>query len=520
MNFKQETTAPNRIKLTIEISAEEFEPSIQAAYRTVVKRVNIPGFRKGKAPRKIVENFYGEAIFYEEAFNDAFPKAYDKAIEDLGLFPVEQPDIDVVAIGGKEPTIFTAEFFVKPEVTLGSYTGLEVAKPSYEVTDAQVDAEIQRDRERTSRWVEVEREAKLGDKTIIDYAGSVDGVAFDGGTADSFTLELGSGAFIPGFEEQIVGMEIGSEKDIDVTFPEDYRAEDLAGKAAVFHVKLHEIKEKQYPELDDEFAKDVSEFDTLDELRADIAKRFAESKAKKSESELENALLDLVIDEITGDIPPVMYEAKIDDIARDFSYRLQSQGMNLDMYLRYTGMDEAAFRDGFREAAEKQVKIRLALEAIAAKEELVPAADEVAAEYERLAGIYSVDVAKVKEQVPGKQIIADLACEKAVKLVRESAKVTEVPEKKDATVLGSLKGATSDSAKAEAVKLVADATGEPSKPKAKRTAKPKPDAKAGEEASAEEKAEAAPAKKPARKPVPKKPKEQPAPADAAKDTAE
>ncbi len=424
MNVKKETTAPNKLKLTIELSAQEFEPSLQLAYKNAAKRVNIPGFRKGKAPRKIIENYYGESIFYEDAFNDAFPKAYDKAIEQEGLFPVEQPDIDVVSIGGGEPTVFTAEFFVKPQVTLGEYKSIEVAAPSYPITDEQIDAEINRERERTARWVEVERECKTGDRATIDYLGTVDGVAFDGGTAENFALELGSGTFIPGFEEQVEGMKIGEEKDVSVTFPQDYRAENLAGKDAVFAVKLHGVQEKELPELDDEFAKDVSEFDTLDEYRASIKSRLEESAKQREESEFTNAIVDAACEKAEVDIPQPMIEREIDTMLRDMQMRFSYQGISLDDFLMYTGQTMEQLRDQYKEQAERRVRGELVLEAIRLAEGIEAGQDDVDALVEKYAQQSGTTADKFTQSFSDQDwdyIKTDAAAQKTLEFLREIA---------------------------------------------------------------------------------------------------
>ena len=425
MNVKKETTAPNRLKLTIELSAEEFAPSMELAYRTAVKRINIPGFRKGKAPRKVIENYYGESIFYEDAFNDAFPKAYDKAIDEQSLFPVEQPEIDVVSIGGADPVVFTAEFFVKPEVALGDYKSIEVEAVEYPVTDAEIDAEVDRERERTARWIDAERACKMGDRATIDYAGTVDGVAFDGGTSENFPLELGSGTFIPGFEEQVDGMEIGSEKDVTVTFPEDYRAEDLAGKDAVFHVKLHGVQEKELAELDDEFAKDVSEFDTLDEYRASIRTRLEESAKQRAESEYTNAIVDAACEKAEMEIPQPMIEREIDNMLRDMQMRFAYQGISMDDFLRYTGQTVEQMRAQYQESSERRVRGELVLEAIRKAEGIEANDDEVnalIAKYAEQSGTTTEQFSERFGDSDWDYIRTDAATQKTIDFLKASAK--------------------------------------------------------------------------------------------------
>ncbi len=427
-------TAANTVELEIAVSPEELKAATDKVFQRKVKSITVPGFRKGKAPRSIIEKMYGEGIFLEEAVNDLYPKAYREAIEEADIEPVDQADIEFLDADMEKGFTFKAIVTVKPEIELGEYKGLAAEKTIYPVEDGDIEAELGRQRERGARIITVEgRPAQNGDIAVIDFEGFTDGVAFEGGKAEGHSLELGSHSFIDGFEEQIVGRNIGDEFDVNVTFPEEYHAEDLKGKPAVFQVKLHEIKEKQLPELDDEFAKDVSEFDTLDELRADIRDRYTETRKKRSTDELETRLLDQIIDGVNGEIPQVMYDNKVEEMVRDFGYRLQAQGMNLELYLQYSGMDEESFREGFKEQAQRQVKMRLALETIAAKEGLVPTDEEIQAEYERLAEQYTMEVEQLKKMLSEKDIASDLACTKAIDLVRDSAKVTEVTEEKAAS---------------------------------------------------------------------------------------
>ena len=377
MNVKQETTQANKIKLTIELTPEEFEEGMKNAYLKVGKKVNIPGFRKGKAPRKVIENYYGESIFYEEAFNYSFPKAYEKAIEENDLFPVEQPQVDVVSIGNGEPVVFTAEFFVKPEVELGQYKGIEIEKVSYPITQDQVDARLNQELERAARWVDVDRPAQMGDRATIDYSGSVDGVKFDGGTAEGYPLELGSGSFIPGFEEQVVGMNKDEERDITVTFPEKYHSEELAGKEAVFHVKLHNLQTKELPALDDEFAKDVSEFDTLDAYKADIEKKLQEQSKNREENELVSAIIDKICENAKCDIPQPMIDNEVSAMVNDMAQRFAYQGLRFDDYLKYTGMTMDQIRDQYKETAQKRVLSELVLEAVRKAENLEATQEDI-----------------------------------------------------------------------------------------------------------------------------------------------
>lgn len=423
----------NRYELEISIDGAAFQDAIQKAYRKNVKRMNVPGFRKGHAPRSIIEKYYGEQVFYEDALNIVYPDAVESAVEEAGLELVgDKIDTDVTSIG-KDGVELKITVTVKPEVELGEYKGLEAQRPSAEATDADVDAEMNRLAERNSRMVTVEdRPAEKDDIVVIDFEGFVDGVAFEGGKGESYSLTLGSGQFIPGFEDQVVGHKTDEEFEINVTFPEDYHAEQLKGKAAVFKVKLHEIKKRELPVMDDEFAKDVSEFDTLAELREDTKKKIVERKEKEADNAVENQLIDKLIEGMKAEIPEVMFERRVDDNLRDFDYRLQSQGMNLDLYMQYTGSTEEDFRKNFRPQAERQVKVRLALEKIAELEKIVPTAEEIEAEYKRLAENYGVDVDRVKAAIPEKEVVKDLSVSKAVDLVKESARVTEAKAEKSA----------------------------------------------------------------------------------------
>ena len=419
-------TDTNRVELEIEVDAAAFEAAVNKAYKKNIGKMNIPGFRKGKAPRHYVEKIYGTGVFYEDAVNDLYPGALDEAIKESGYEYVEDKiDLDVVSVG-EEGLVFKAVITVKPEVEVGEYKGLKAPKKVEAVTDADVDAELAKLQDRNSRLVSVEgRAAADGDTVIFDFDGSVDGVPFDGGKAEGYSLVLGSGQFIPGFEEQLAGKSVDEEFDVKVTFPEDYHEEKLAGKPAVFQCKLHEIKNKELPELNDDFAKDCSEFDTLDELKADIRTKAEEHNKTEAESAFETQLLDQLAEGLKGEIPEAMYENRVNESVRDFDYRLQSQGLNLDMYLQYTGMDMDGFRKGFREQAEKQVKIRLALEKIAALEEIQPSEEELDAEYARLAEQYHMEADKVKAAVPAADLEHDLAVGKALDLVKEAAVVEE-----------------------------------------------------------------------------------------------
>ncbi|MGI6116182.1 trigger factor [Luoshenia tenuis] len=385
MNCTMEKLEKDQVRLTIEVDAEQFEKGIVAAYRKMVKSMNIPGFRKGKAPRKVIEQFYGPAIFYEEAFKEVYPDAYEKAIEDNDLQPVDYPEVDITDIGG-DGVKFTATVQLKPTVTLGDYKGIKVERPEYTVTDEDVQAEVDRALERSARWIAVEdRPVQDGDRVTLDYAGTVDGVAFEGGTAEGQTLNIGSGMFIPGFEEQMVGMNPGEEKDLNVKFPEEYQAKELAGKDAVFHVKLHDIKEKELPELDDEFAKDVSEFDTLDEYKADIRAKLEEQNKQRADAAYENALIEKIAENATVEIPQVMIERQIDNMMREFEMRLMYQGLRLDDYFTITGSKEEDARAEFAKDADTRVKVQLVLEAIQEAEKIEATPEELDAEIAKMA---------------------------------------------------------------------------------------------------------------------------------------
>lgn len=415
----------NRYELEISIDGAAFQEAIQKAYRKNVKKMNIPGFRKGHAPRSIVEKYYGEQVFYEDALNIVYPDAVEAAVEEAGLELVgDKIDTDVTSIG-KEGVELKVTVTVKPEVEVGEYKGLKAERADTSVSDDDVKAELDKLAERNSRMITVEdRAAQNGDIAVIDFEGFVDGEAFEGGKGESYSLTLGSGQFIPGFEEQVVGHKTDDAFEVNVSFPEDYHAESLKGKPAVFKVKLHEIKMRELPEMDDEFAKDVSEFDTLDELKEDTKKKIAERKEKEADDAVETQLIDQLVEGLKAEIPEAMFERRVDENLRDFDYRLQSQGMNLDLYMQYTGSSVEDFRKNFRPQAERQVKVRLALEKIAELEKIVPTAEELEAEYKKLSENYGVDVDRVKTAIPEKEVAKDLAVSKAVDLVKENAKIT------------------------------------------------------------------------------------------------
>lgn len=417
----------NRYELEITIDKEQFADAVMKAYRKAAKNINVPGFRKGKAPKNIIEKMYGESVFYEDALDILYPEAVEGAIKEADLkFVDDKIDFDLVSIG-KEGVEFKVKITVYPEVTVADYKGIAVEKNAVSVTAKEVEEEINRLAERNARMVNVEdRAAEMGDTAVIDFEGFVDGVAFDGGKGEAFSLGLGSGQFIPGFEEQVAGHNIGEEFDVNVTFPEEYQAEELAGKAAVFKVKLHEIKKREVPAIDDEFAKDVSEFDTIDELKKDLKAKALERKKKAAEEQVENDIVDKIVEGMSAEIPEAMINNRVKQMVQDFAYRLQMQGMNLETYIKYTGANMEEFEKTFRPQAEKQVKMRLALEKIVELENIVPTEEEVNAQIEKMANDYGVTVEQVKNAVPAEEIAKDLAVNKAIDFVKESAVITEV----------------------------------------------------------------------------------------------
>ena len=391
----------------------------------------MPGFRKGKAPLHIIETYYGSEIFFEDALNLLYNDLVEDAIKESGLKVInDKMDFDLVSISKEDGVDFKVSLTTYPEIEIGEYKGLKAEKTAVKVDAAEVNAELNAMAERNARMVSVEdRAAKNGDTVVIDFEGFTDGKAFDGGKAEGHSLVLGSGQFIPGFEDQIVGKNIGDEFDVNVTFPEEYSAKELAGKEAVFKVKLHEIKVKELPAVDDEFAKDVSEFDTLKELKADLKKKATERKKKAAEEATENALVQQIVDSIKGEIPEAMFESRLNQCVEDFAYRLQSQGLNLETYLKYTNSNIDEFKKSFRPQAEAQVKYRLALEKIVELENIKPDDKEIEAEYEKLAKDYGVEADKVKNAIPAEEVAKDLAVGKAIDLIKENAVITEVEPK-------------------------------------------------------------------------------------------
>ena len=418
----------NQVALSIVVAADVFEAACEKAYRKNVRHINIQGFRQGKAPRKIIEKLYGPEIFYDDAMNECIPDAYEAAVAEAALKVVSQPSITEVDVKDGE-FLFTAVVFVKPEVSVKDYKGIEAEKEEVAVSAEEVEAELTRMQNRNSRQVSVERAAKKGDVVNMDFEGFVDGVAFEGGKGEKFDLELGSGMFIPGFEEQLEGKNVGEECDVNVTFPEEYAEKTLAGKPAVFKCKINEIKENQKPELDDEFAKDVSEFDTIAELKADIEKKQLETKTASADSAFQERVMDKIIENLEADIPEAMVETQLDRIADDFSYRLAMQGMEFESYLKMTGMDMNQFRSVFAPQALRQVKIRLALEKIAELEGMDVTEEDLTAEFDKLAENNKMDIAKVKELLAADDLKADMLCQKANDFVLANAKVVAKAEK-------------------------------------------------------------------------------------------
>ncbi len=397
MNSRLEKVENNIATLEITVSAEQLEQGMMKSYLKNVKKFNIPGFRKGKAPRKIIEKFYGEAVFYEDAINEVCPEAYDEAVKVHNLNPVDRPDIDIVEIESGKGLVFKAEVTVKPEVKLGLYKGIEAAKKEYNVSDEDINKELDTMREKNARIVEVtDRPVKQGDTATIDFKGFVDDVQFEGGTAENHKLEIGSGQFIPGFEEQLIGKELGEEVDVNVSFPEQYRNEELAGKPALFKVIIKEIKEKQLSELDDELAKDVSEFDTLDELKADIRRKKEEEASRLAKQQYEDEVINKVVENTEVNIPDVMVSSQATNMLRDFDYQLRHQGLNLESYMKYMNKDINELKEAYKPMAYNRVKTQLALEEIAKLEGIVASEEDFNEEIEKTAKQYNQEVEKFK----------------------------------------------------------------------------------------------------------------------------
>ncbi len=398
MAVKSEQVEKNLVKLTFEISREELERGIDMAYKKNMKKLNVPGFRKGKVPKAVVEKYYGEEVFYDDAINYVLPDLYDAALKEADVEAVARPEIDIAEIKKGEPIEVTALVTTKPEVKLGKYKGIKIDKIEYTVSEEDIDKDIDAVRKKNARLVTVEdRAVENGDITVIDFEGFVDGVAFPGGKGENYELEIGSGSFIPGFEEQIIGAQKEADVEVNVTFPEEYHAAELAGKAAMFKVKVHEIKMREYPELDDDFASEVSEFETMKEYRESVKEKLTKNAEERAKTETEDAVVEKAVEASSVDIPEAMIEAQIDRMVNDFAQRLSYQGMNLDMYMQYTGSTMESFREGFKEQAEKQVRTSLVIEAIAKAEGIEANDEEIDEKIVEMGKMYNMETEKLKE---------------------------------------------------------------------------------------------------------------------------
>ena len=426
MSLQVEKMEKNMAKLTIEVAAEDLEKAMQNAYQKAKGRISIPGFRKGKAPRKMIEQMYGKGVFLEDAVNALIPEHYSKALAECELEIVSQPTIDITQAEPGKAFIFTAEVAVKPEVTLGDYKGVEVPKTEITVTDEDVEAELKKEQEKNSRTVTVEdRGAENGDITTIDFEGFVDGEAFEGGKGTDYPLTLGSGSFIPGFEDQLVGAKAGDHVEVKVTFPEEYQAKELAGKEAVFQCDVKKVEAKELPELDDDFAQDASEFDTLAEYKEDIKKNLTEKKEKEARAAKENAAVDKAIENAQMEIPDAMLNTQVRQMLDDFSRRMQSQGLTMEQYFQFTGMTLEKMQEEMKPQALKRIQTRLVLEKIAEVENIQPTDEEVEEEFKKMADAYKMEVEKIKELLGDReleQMKKDMAVQKAVTLVADEAK--------------------------------------------------------------------------------------------------
>lgn len=434
MSLQVEKLEKSMARLTIEVSAEELEKAIENAYKKNRNKISIPGFRKGKAPRRMIEQIYGKEIFYEDAANALIPDAYDKALEECTEDVVSSPQIDVTQLEAGKPFIFTAEVVLKPEVKLGKYKGIEVDKIDISASEEEVEAALNKERESNARTITIEdRPVKDGDMTIIDFEGFVDGVAFEGGKGENYPLTIGSGAFIPGFEEELIGVNLNEETDVNVTFPEDYQSEELAGKAVVFVCTVREIKEKELPPLDDEFASEVSEFDTLEEYKEDIRTKISEKKEQEAKNQKEEAVVDAVIEEAFMEIPEAMIQTQQQQMLEDFAQRIQSQGLNVEQYMEITGMTQAGLAEQMRPQALKRIQSRLVMEAVAAEEGMTATEEEVDAEIVKMAEVYRMETDKVMELLGEggrKQVKEDICVNKAVDFVVQNAKETKEDKEK------------------------------------------------------------------------------------------
>lgn len=431
MNVKSvEKQEKSTVELVIEIGKEEFEAAVEKVYKKQRGKISVPGFRKGKAPRKIIEGMYGSGVFYEDAINDLYPEAYAQAIEQEKLDAVAWPKVEIVDVG-KEGLTFKALVTVRPEVKLGEYKGLTAEKAEVAISDEDIDNELKPFINRATRMVTVERAAENGDTVVIDFEGFLDGKPFDGGKAEGHSLELGSGSFVPGFEEQLVGAKAGDEKELNITFPEDY-VPDLAGKAVIFKVKVKEVKEHQAPVVDDEFAKDVSEFETLEEFKKSLGDKLLDSKTKSAQQEYENAVIEQLVGNMEADIPDAMVEVQLDKLMEDFSMRLSNQGMKMEDYLAMMGATPESMRASARPTAQRQVEVDLALTAVADAESITISDEELEEELKKIAGEYKLELDEVKRAIPVEDMKRDLRLRKASELVMAEAKVGEAPKKEEA----------------------------------------------------------------------------------------
>lgn len=450
--IKAEKKEHNICELKIKIEADVFAAAVSAVAKRELKKFNIPGFRKGKAPRSLVEKMYGKGVFYEDAINDLIPDAYEDAVKEAAITPVGKPEFDIETMEENDGVVLSVKVTVKPDVEINDYTGLAIEKHTVEATDAEVDEELEMVRNRNSREIEItDRAAIDGDVVNIDYEGFCDGVPFEGGKAEKSPLKLGSGQFIPGFEEQVVGHNIGDEFDINVTFPAEYHSAELAGKAVVFKIKLNGINAIELPALDDEFAKDVSEFDTFDEYKADVKAKIQKRHDHETEHEIDDKIGNALIDKLVAEIPEEMFATEVENIVRDYDMRLRSQGMSLEMYFRYTGLDLDKLREQARPQAERQVKMRLALEKIAALENIEVSDEEIANEIKRIADENGITVERVKEIVSEDGIKEDIKVMHAMDFVREKAVITEAAKeaKKPAKKSGAKKSTAKKTSTAE-----------------------------------------------------------------------
>jgi len=423
MEITKNVKTGNTVEAEFKVGAEEFEAALEKAYHKEKNRITIPGFRKGKATRKMIEKQYGDNVFYEEAINTLYKKTITEVIDELKLDVVDMPDVEVVSVEKESGVEFKATFTVKPEVGIKGYLGLEVEVEVLPVTDDDIAGKLKEMQLRGARIIDVEdRPAEMGDTVVFDFKGFCDGNAFPGGEAENFSLELGSGRFIPGFEPQICGHNIGEDFDVNVTFPEEYQATELAGKDAIFKCRINSMKGREMVEIDDEFAKDVSEFDTLDELKADIRGKLEEAAEKTSDENFENELSEKLIGLVEADIPAIMFENRIDDMVRDWEFKNKQHGMNIQTYLQYANSTMEQFREMFREMAEKQVKMRLALETISELEKIEVGEERIEEEFEKLSGFYKMSAEKVRELIEPDSLKRDLQCEKAMEIVKENAR--------------------------------------------------------------------------------------------------